>query len=187
MQKALTYATAVVVITLHQHEGDNRWILQEWSMVWVLKAYLTSGRCWSLPCRCRSRWRAGTRSPSRRWRSASSATPGWACAACRTRSWSSTPRGEAGSRSHSPCWCCTQVSSLCCNPSGSVRMGEKAELKRRCNKGLCFPEKLANVINHRSHPAIIHLLIKWMSKRQLHENFMWILHCEHVIEHTSLS
>lgn len=80
---------------------------------------LTSVQWWRQSGRCRCYWRAERRSPSRRERSASCVTRGWAFAACRRRSWSSRPHGGAGSRNRSLCWCYTPASWPYCSPGGS--------------------------------------------------------------------
>lgn len=110
------------------------------------RTHPTSGRWWRPIDRCRCCWRAGRRSPSRRGRSASCETPGWGCAACRKRSWSSRPRDGAGSQNHSPYWCCTPASSPCCSPEGSRRRKKRRRTKRMVST--FFSAWPSRILNH---------------------------------------
>lgn len=94
----------------------NHVVTERGTNVWT---DLTSVQWWRQSGRCRCYWRAERRSPSRRERSASCVTRGWAFAACRRRSWSSRPHGGAGSRNRSLCWCYTPASWPYCSPGGS--------------------------------------------------------------------
>lgn len=99
--------------------------------VWKAYTYLTSGRSSPLNGPCRWCWWAERPSPTRLERIASCATPGWVFAECRRRSWSSRQHDGAGSRSRSPCWCCTLVFSPYCSPEDSGGGGEQMESREK--------------------------------------------------------